>query len=297
MTKSSEPEADREIIISRVFDYPRELVWKAWTQPEHVCQWWGPNGFTTTLHVHDFRVGGMWHHTMHGPDGVDYPNKVIFTDIVPLERVAYKIAGGREDGPGIHFVATWTFETVDGTKTRLTGRMLFDTVAERDLVVREYKAVEGGKQTLAKLDAYLTEVLPREFVTTRLFHATRKQLFNAFADPKVLAAWWGPQGFTSTIEQFDFKPGGQWKFVMHGPDGSDYPNHCEFDEVDDAKRIVFCHLQPMHSFRMTMLFTDEVGQTRLTWRMLFDTAEEAERLRAFIPAANEQNFDRLAAVV
>ena len=74
--------ADREIVITRVFDAPRELVWEAWTNPEHVVQWWGPRGFTTTIHEMDVRPGGVWHQTMHGPDGADYPNKSIFVEVV-----------------------------------------------------------------------------------------------------------------------------------------------------------------------------------------------------------------------
>jgi uncharacterized protein YndB with AHSA1/START domain len=66
--------ADREILITRTFDAPRELVWEAWTNPKHVTHWWGPNGFTTTIEKMDVRVGGVWKHVMHGPDGTDYPN-------------------------------------------------------------------------------------------------------------------------------------------------------------------------------------------------------------------------------
>src|SRR4051794_29231769 len=81
--------SDREIVFSRVFDAPRELVWKAWTEPHHVTKWWGPNGFTTTIHEMDVRTGGTWHHTMHGPDGTDYPNKSIFVEVVKPERIVY----------------------------------------------------------------------------------------------------------------------------------------------------------------------------------------------------------------
>ena len=149
------PEADREIVISRELDAPRELVWNAFTDPVQVVRWWGPNGFSTTIKKWEFRVGGEWTHTMHGPDGTDYPNYSIFREIVPQEHIAYGHGGGRKGGPGAQFEATWTFESLGPKRTRVTGRMIFPTAEARDVVVREYGAIEGGKQTLAKLAAYL----------------------------------------------------------------------------------------------------------------------------------------------
>lgn len=157
MTETKGTHADREIVIARVLDAPRERVWKAWTQPEHVAQWWGPDGFTTTIGTMDFRVGGVWKLVMHGPDGTDYPNSSVFREIVVPERIVYTHGGAREGGPAANFTATWTFEDL-GDQTRLTVRMRFDTKDARDLVAREYGAVEGGRQTLARLAAYLLHI-------------------------------------------------------------------------------------------------------------------------------------------
>jgi len=142
--------------ISRVFDAPRELVWEAWTNPEHVAQWWGPDGFTTTIEKMDFRVGGVWKQVMHGPDGRDYPNSSIFREIVAPERIVFSHGGGGEGGSGTHFVATWIFEAL-GKQTCLTMRLVFDTSAERELVATEFGAIEGGKQTLARLAEFLAK--------------------------------------------------------------------------------------------------------------------------------------------
>jgi uncharacterized protein YndB with AHSA1/START domain len=157
-TRNASSTADREIIIERVFDAPRDLVWEAWTNPEHVTQWWGPNGFTTTIKKMDFRVGGVWKLTMHGPDGTDYPNSSIFREIVVPERIVFTHGGGSKDGPNSKFLSTWTFEAL-GAQTRVTMRLLFDTPEDRDLIVRAYGAIEGGKQTLARLAEYLPKVL------------------------------------------------------------------------------------------------------------------------------------------
>jgi len=155
---SIEETTDREIVLTRVFDAPRELVWEAWTDPKHVVHWWGPRGFTTTIEKMDVRPGGVWKHVMHGPDGTDYPNSSVFKEVVKPERIVYSHGGGKKGGPGAHFVATWTFEALDGDKTRVTMRGVFDTAADRDMVVKEYGAIEGGKQTLERFAEYLAKM-------------------------------------------------------------------------------------------------------------------------------------------
>ena len=92
--KANEELSTREIVISRIINAPRERVWGAWTDPKQVVNWWGPNGFSTTIHEMDVRPDGVWRHTMHGPDGKDYPNKSIFVEVVKPERIVYKHAGG-----------------------------------------------------------------------------------------------------------------------------------------------------------------------------------------------------------
>jgi uncharacterized protein YndB with AHSA1/START domain len=151
---AGESTADREIVLSRLFDAPREVVWEAWTDPEQVVKWWGPRGFTTTIAKMDVRPGGEWRHTMHGPDGTDYPNRSRFLEVVKPERLVYAHAGGTKGRPGVQFQSTWTFEA-RGAKTRLTLRMVFPTAQARDVIVKEYGAVEGGKETLGRLAEHL----------------------------------------------------------------------------------------------------------------------------------------------
>lgn len=132
-----------------------------------------------------------------------------------------------------------------------------------------------------------------EILNTRVFAASQEDLFNAFADPQQLKHWWGPDGFTNSIPEFDLRPGGKWRIVMTASDGTDFDNHCTFEDVLAPKRISYVHHLPMHVFTMTMTFEQEAGGTRLTWRMLFDPTEENLQLEKFLAAANEQNFDRL----
>jgi len=154
--------AGREIVIAREFAAPRELVWEAWTNPKHVVNWWGPRGFTTTIEEMDVRPGGVWKHVMHGPDGANYPNKSVFKEVVKPERIVYSHGGGRAGGPGAHFVSTWTFDALPTGKTRVTIRMVFPSATDRNFVVKEFGAIEGGHQTLARLAEYLAETLSKQ---------------------------------------------------------------------------------------------------------------------------------------
>src|SRR5919202_2857912 len=144
--------ADREIVISRVIDAPRELVFAAFTEVRHLSRWWGPEGFTTTTQSFEFRVGGEWDLLMHGPDGTDYTEWITWTEIAPPERIAL-LHGESRDDPNA-FESVLTFEA-DGAATRIEMRTLFPTRELRDEAVEKYHAIEGGKQTLSKLAAYV----------------------------------------------------------------------------------------------------------------------------------------------
>lgn len=148
--------ADREIVLSRLLNAPRELVFKVWTDPKHVALWWGPDGFTNTVHEMDVRPGGIWRLTMHGPDGVDYPNRIIYKEVDKPKRLVYSHDSGNENDPG-QFIVTVTFEE-QGKKTLLTMRSIFRTKEERDFVLENYHAMEGGKQTLNHLEEYLAKI-------------------------------------------------------------------------------------------------------------------------------------------
>lgn len=136
----------------------------------------------------------------------------------------------------------------------------------------------------------------REFLTSRWIDAPRERVYRAFSDPARLARWWGPNGFSSTFHEFDLRPGGTWRFTMHGPDGTDYPNESVFVEVIPHERIVLEHISD-HHFLMTISFTAQGTGTVVGWRQVFDTAAERRRIAPFVTEANEQNLDRLAAEV
>ena len=146
--------ADREIVISRVINAPRELVFEAFTEVRHLSRWWGPQGFTTTTRSFEFRVGGEWIFVMHGPEGTDYQEWISWTEIVPPERIA--LLHGESRGDPNAFQSVLMFEP-DGAGTRIEMRTVFPTKEMRDEVVEKYHAIEGGQQTLNNLAAYVTE--------------------------------------------------------------------------------------------------------------------------------------------
>jgi len=138
---------DRELLITRTLNAPAELVWEAFTNPEHVANWWGPNGFTNTIYTMDLRPGGLWELVMHGPDGTDYKNKSIYKEIVVNKRIVFN-----HFNPD--FTTTIEFEE-QGEQTHLRWHMLFDSAEEFIQVVKTFKADEGLKQNIEKLIVYL----------------------------------------------------------------------------------------------------------------------------------------------
>ena len=140
-----------------------------------------------------------------------------------------------------------------------------------------------------------SEMFRMEIASSRVFTQTRETLFDAFAAPEKLKHWWGPDGFSNTIHTFDFKSGGVWHFTMHAPGGGDFENSSTFSEIAAPDKIVFVHHLPVHVFTMMMTFVAEGTGTRVNWLMQFESAESNARLKDFITAANEQNFDRLDA--
>lgn len=148
--------ADREIVISRVIDAPRELVFGAFTEVRHLSQWWGPEGFTTTTRAFEFRVGGEWDFVMHGPDGTDYQQWITWTEIAPPERIALRHGESRDDPNAFESVITFA---LDGAATRIEMRTVFPTRELRDEAAEKFHAIEGGQQTLSHLAAYVTEIV------------------------------------------------------------------------------------------------------------------------------------------
>jgi len=144
---------DREVVLSRVFDAPRELVYRAWIDPEHIQRWFGPKGFNCTTHAIDMRVGGMWRFDMLAPDGTLYPNRMTFLQMKAPELLVFDHGSDSDDDPN-KFRVTITFDAQSNGKTVVTLRQLHPSKARRTAAIA-FGAVEIGNTTMDKLEAHL----------------------------------------------------------------------------------------------------------------------------------------------
>lgn len=157
--ESVEQEADRQIVTTRRIHGPRPIVFRAWTEARHLARWFGPRGFATTTHAFEFQEGGVWTFDMHGPDGTARPNCIVWREIVPPQRIAYRQSAYENDPEA--FETTVTF-TEDGDATEITLRTVFHSRAQRDQVEQRSHAVQGAVQTLDRLDRYIGELQATE---------------------------------------------------------------------------------------------------------------------------------------
>lgn len=298
--------ADRELVFQRTFDAPRELVFAMWTDPKHVAEWWGPSGFTTTITEMDVRPGGVWRLVMHGLDGRDYKNKIVFLEVVKPERIVYK----HEPEPGtepVTFETTVAFTEQSG-KTEMTFRMLFPSAMMLNHVVKTYGAVEGANQTLGRLGDHAGKMYAtgknniiksagKELLIARLFDAPRELVFRAWSKPEHFKRWWAPTGFTVPVCEMDFRSGGVLRFVFRGPDGKDYPFDGSYVEIVEPERIVFegdIHDVPGQNVFTIVTFTAQGSKTRLTVLQTYSFESDATRGAAI---GWSQTLDHLAEFV
>lgn len=272
------PSVPRELVLTRVFDAPRSLVFKAWTDPRHVARWWGPHRFDNPVCEWDARPGGALRVHMRGPDGTIYPMVGKVHEVVEPERLVMTTGVDEPDGRvRFRVLHTVTFEERDG-KTVLTLRC--KVVSAIPAAAPQLAGMEmGWTQSLERLEGEVTTeasgTTDREIIAIRVFDAPRELVFREWTDPQHVVHWWGPNGFTNTIHEMDVRPGGVWQFVMHGPDGVDYQNKIVFDEVVQPERLVYTHVSGP-KFRVTASFQKQVGRTKLIVRMRFATAAELD---------------------
>jgi uncharacterized protein YndB with AHSA1/START domain len=264
---------EREVVLARIFSAPRELVFKAWTDPSHTRQWWGPRYWTNPVCEMDVRVGGGWRIVMRSPDGGDYPCGGVYVEIAPPERLVFTNIAMDLDGNHSAEGVTTVVLTEHAGQTELT--LITRMVGLAPFAPRMLAGMEAGwTQSLERLTGHVEGGAPeREIVVTRLVDAPRELVFAAWTDAGNISRWWGPRGFTTTTYEMDVRPGGRWRHTMHGPDGTDYENHVVYREVAPPERIVYDHVSdPV--FQSIVTFDELDGRTKLTLRMVFEAAKE-----------------------
>ena len=288
------PTADRELIITRLLNAPVSLVWEVWTKPEHIKNWWGPNGFYNTIFEMDIRPGGTWDLVMHGPEGTDYKNKSVFKEIVRHKKIVYEHISGPK------FLATIEFEE-QGKKTFLKWHMLFETSEEFIRTVKTFRADEGLKQNISKLESYLEKGYATEELTiTRIINAPIELVFKAWTDEKMLAKWWGPHGCTNPVCQWEAKAGGKIYIEMKDANEAIHPMDGEVHDVMPPAKINFtCGALDKNKHRLFDVITAvtlsaQDGKTLLTLQINVNNIKPgSDRHLRGINAGWSQSIERL----
>lgn len=226
------PDAACQIVLERVIDAPRALVWKALTDPAHLPTWFGPKGYSCETHAIDVREGGGWHFTMHGPEGVTFGNHHAYESLVAPSRLVYTV--GTEPGGEPEFRAVITLEDL-GVRTRLVQSMTMRS-PEEVARVKGFGAVELGYTTLDKLAARVATMGLR---LSRTLDAPRELVYQVWSDPKHLAKWWGPKGMELEVLSLDFQPGGVFHYRMFNAQGAEMWGRFQYLETVAPERIAY----------------------------------------------------------
>jgi uncharacterized protein YndB with AHSA1/START domain len=232
-----------EIKITRLYDAPLKAVWDAWTDPAQVGQWWGPRGFSLTTHSKDLRTGGHWNYTMHGPDGVDYPNKTTYLEVEKYQRLVYD--HGANDTQPAMFRVTVNFSEVKG-KTKMDMSMALPTVEAAEQT-RKFIHQAGGNATWDRLAEHLDKNLQGKdkFVIARTFDTPIQTMFEMWTNPDHFSKWLAPTGFNMEFIRKDIKPGGSTFYFMSNDAGMKMYGRAEYKEIHKPDRIQY-----------TQVFTD-----------------------------------------
>ncbi|MBX3032880.1 MAG: SRPBCC domain-containing protein [Bdellovibrionaceae bacterium] len=307
-----------ELTLSRVYDAPVAAVWDAWTDPEQAAKWWGPRGFTITTHGKELKPGGFWRYTMHGPDGVDYPNKTIYHEVEKHKRLVYD-HGGSDDRPPM-FRVTVTFEEI-GEQTRMEMTMAFPS-PEEAIQAKKFIKTAGGHSTWDRLAEYLTkEKNEREiFVINRSFKASIDTMFEMWSNPRHVSRWMAPEGLRMEYIQADIAEGKTSFFkmtsddntlVMHGkihylkikrPDYLEYSQSFS-DEKGNLSKHPRVPTWPDHMLTKVLLTKEGDDQTRVTLTWEPQGKVSAAELKAFVEMRGSMtqgwtgSFDKLEALL
>jgi len=273
--------SDREILITRVFNAPRDRVFQAFCDPKLIPEWWGPARYPTTVEVMDVRPGGKWRYVSRAEDGTEFGFHGEYREIVPPERVSQTFEF--EGMPGHLSIDTATFEEIGG-KTRLTIRSAFASKEDRDGMVQS--GMESGlRESHERFEALMARPT-NEVVITRIFEAPRERVWRAWTDPRQVQRWWGPKHFTTPVCEIDLRVGGTYRYCMRSPEGKDFWGTGVYREIVPMERIVYTdsfadekgNVVPATHYGMsadiplemlvTVTFENFGGKTRLTLRHL-----------------------------
>lgn len=233
--------AGQEVVVTRTFDAPRALVFRAWTDPAHLARWWGPKGFTNPVCEWEARPGGRIRIHMTGPDGAVYPMSGTFHEVVEQEKLVYT-SGALEDStgrPAFEVRTTVTFAEDGGRTTVTVHNVVTHATGAATGAIAGMRA--GWGQSLDKLADDLAGGAAEEkpFVISRTFDAPRDLVFKAWTETERLTRWFGPVGFTTVAAKNDPRPGGVFHYCMLAPNGSEMWGRWAYIAVAAPEQLVF----------------------------------------------------------
>lgn len=279
-----------EISITRVYDAPVELVWEAWADPEQAAKWWGPRGFTITTHSKDLRVGGHWKYTMHGPDGVDYPNRTLYYEVEKYKKLVYD-HGGTEDTPPLFRVTVLFADEYGKTKMEMIMSFPDEDIAKN---MKQFIKDAGGNATWDRLAEYLGDKINGKdsFVINRTFDASLETVYGMWTNPKHVVNWLPPTGFTMEYLHAQIGPGGSSFYKMTNGEITMYgkANYLEVTSTKIVYTQIFCDQDgnisrhplaptwPETMITTVTLSPEESNKTRVTiYSEVYGDATDAER--------------------
>lgn len=320
MAKAGQTKKGKDLIITRIFDAPRELVWKAWTVPELAMRWWGPEGFTAPVTKIDLRVGGKYLYAMRSPEGKDFWSTGVYRELVPMERIVATDSFSDEKGnvvPASYYgmtgdwpselLATMTFEDQKG-KTRFTlrheclppGEMTESAKAGWNGSFDKLEKVLAEEKSRRAKTMIIAEPGKQEASVVRIFDASVERLLSAYTDPKLMVWWWGPRKYEIIVDKMDAKEGGSWRILNRDNEGNEFAFHGVYHEVT-PKRIVYTFEWeglPDHVILGIVTFEDLNGKTKLTEKSVFETVEDRDgMLKSGMEEGTPEIMDRLAELV
>ena len=295
------------LVLSRRFDAPRQLVYDAWTQPEHIMHWLCPRDFVVLFVESELRVGGAWRSGMRAPDGSEYVARGVYRELDRPGRLSFTHQWERNDlEPATETLVTVTLSEADGGATEMTFEQVgLASVASRDSHGGGWS--EAFDNLARRLDA-ARPASESEIVITRVFDAPRRLLWEALTQPKHIEAWFGPGGFTTRVEAHDFRVGGACRYVMTGPDGTEYPSEGVFQQIVPYERFVttdefgegfeLAGVTDLPSGMVQAFVFESLGEekSRLTVRIIHPDAEERRKHEQMgVEEGYASTLDKLAA--
>ncbi len=302
------------LTITRMFDAPRDLIWKAWTEPEDFKKWWGPKNFTAPVAKIDLRVGGKYLGCMRGPDGKDYWSTGVYREIVPKERLVCTDSFADEKG---NVVPASNYGMAGDWPLELLVTVMFEEIGGRTKMTLRHEGIPAGMMReltetgwSESFDKLAESIVPSdrtriiaergkpEVVITRVFDAPRNLVFKAYTDRDLIAQWFGPRRFTTIVDKMDVRPGGIWRFINRDNAGNENAFHGVFHDILAPERIVRTFEfegAPGHVSLETLALEEIGGKTKVTRRSVFQRVEDRDgALESGMEEGVFETMDRLA---